>query len=128
MPKRKILLIEDEKDLIKMYQKKLEQAGFEVIWAMEAREGLRMAKIEKPDVIMLDILLPRESGVFFLEEMEKDIEIASIPVFAFSNYDDPLTKKRALELGAKDYLIKTNHTPQQVLKKIESYLKTNRSN
>jgi len=120
---KKILLIEDEKDLIKMYERKLSQEGFNVVVAMEAREGLRVVKKEKPDLIILDILLPRENGIYFLERLRKLPEVFSIPVFAFSNYDDPMTKKRAIELGAKDYLIKTNHTPKEVVKRIKSYLK-----
>lgn len=121
---KKILLIEDEKMLAEMYKDKLSQAGFEVISAFDSREGLVLAKKEKPDLIVLDILLPRENGVFFLEQSKKDPEIASIPVVAFSNYDDPETKKRTLQLGVKDYLIKTNYTPEEIVKKIKSYLES----
>jgi len=119
---KKILLIEDERDLIDMYERKLSQAGFRVVYAMEAKEGIKVAKEEKPDLIVLDILLPRENGIYFLEAASQDPELSSIPIFAFSNYDDPLTKKKAFELGVRDYLIKTNFTPKQILKKIQSYL------
>ena len=121
--KKKILLIEDEHVLVKMYEKNLSEAGFEVLTAFEAKEGLKLAKKEKPDLIILDILLPRENGIFFLKKFRKDPKISSIPVVAFSNYDDPLTKKQAAELGAKAYLIKTNYTPKQLLRKIKGYLK-----
>lgn len=74
-------------------------------------------------MIILDILLPRENGIIFLTWLRKDPEISSIPVVAFSNYDDFLTQKQATELGVKDYLIKTNYTPQEIVEKIKEYLK-----
>lgn len=122
MPK-KILIIEDEKLLGEIYKDKLSGVGFEVIWAFEAKNALKLVKKEKPDLILLDILLSRENGIFFLEQLRKDPKIASILVVAFSNYDDPETKKQAFKLGVKDYLIKTNYTPNQIVKKIKIYLK-----
>ena len=119
---KKILLIEDEKILAEMYRDKFTQAGFEVFLAFESREGLALAKKERPDLIILDILLPRENGIVFLNWLKKDSEIASIPVVAFSNYDDPKTKREAAKLGVKDYLIKTNYTPQEIVEKIKGYL------
>lgn len=122
MPK-KILLVEDEKILGEMYKDKLMQEGFEIFWAMEAKEGLELAKKEKPDLIILDILLPRENGIEFLKWLKENPEISSIPVFAFSNFDDPETKRKAFSLGVKDYLIKTNYTPKEIVEKIKNYLK-----
>ena len=109
--------------LAEMYKDKFSQAGFEVVLAFEAKEGIELAKKEKPDLIILDILLPRENGISFLEQTRKDAEISGIPVVAFSNYDDPGARKQAIELGVKDYLIKTNYTPQEIVNKVKSYLK-----
>jgi len=120
---KKILLVEDEKILAKMYRDKFTEAGFEVSVTFEAKEGLEMAKKEKPDLIVLDILLPKENGITFLTWLRKTPEISSLAVVAFSNYDDPETKKTALRLGVKDYLIKTNYTPKEIVKKIKNYLK-----
>lgn len=119
---KKILLIEDERILTDMYNEKFSQAGFNMILSIDAEKGLKLAKKEKPDLIILDILLPEKDGIFFLRELKKDPEIASIPVVALSNYDHPETKKMALELGAKAYLIKTDFTPQEILEKIKDYL------
>lgn len=119
---KKILIVEDEKILSDMYSEKFASAGFKVILAREAREGLKLAKREKPDLIVLDILLPRENGIFFLEKLRRYREMASVPVLVFSNFDDPDTKKQAKKFGAKDYLIKTNYTPQQILGKIKKFL------
>ncbi|MBZ9571937.1 response regulator [Patescibacteria group bacterium] len=119
---KKILLIEDEKILADMYKDKFTQSGYKISIAFDAREGMKLAKKEKPDLIILDILLPKENGVFFLEKLKGDPEVSSIPVVAFSNYDDPGTKKEALRLGVKAYFIKTNFTPQEFVEKIKEYL------
>jgi len=118
---KKILIIEDEKILIEMYRDKFSQAGFEVYLAFDAEEGLALTRKEKPDLIILDILLPKESGITFLKWLRKEPELSSISVVAFSNYDDQQTKKEAKKLGVKDYLIKTDYTPQKIIEKIKSY-------
>jgi len=120
---KKILLVEDEKILVEMYKSKLEQAGFEVFLAPDAEEGFVAAKKEKPDLVMLDILLPKGNGLSFLEKLREDPEIKNTIVVAFSNYDGVETKKKAFELGVEDYLIKTNYTPQELIEKIKEYLK-----
>lgn len=119
----RILLIEDEKILGEMYYDKLIQAGFEVSLTSETKDGLEIAQKNKPDLILLDILLPRENGINFLEKFKDIPEISQIPVIVFSNYDDPETKKKALNLGVKEYLIKTNYTPLEIIEKIKQYLK-----
>jgi DNA-binding response OmpR family regulator len=115
---KKILIIEDEKVLSEMYKFKFSKEGFEVINAIDVEEALGLAKSEKPDLIILDVLLPKENGINFLEKYKEDI-----PVVVLSNFDDNETKTRAFSLGAKDYLIKSNLDPQEVLIKIKSYLK-----
>ncbi|MEK7482330.1 MAG: response regulator [Patescibacteria group bacterium] len=121
--KIKILIVEDEQILIRMYQEKFEQAGFEVVSALDAESGLALAKNEKPDIVILDILLPQHNGLFFLEQARKENELALTPIIAFSNYDDPKTIQRAKELGVKDYLIKTNYTPDEIVAKISAIVK-----
>jgi len=108
--------------LAEMYVQKFSEEGFEVISVIDAEESLKLAKEKKPDLIILDILLPKESGIFFLKEKNKDPEISQIPVVALSNYDHPETRKEALALGAKDYLIKTDFTPKELVEKIKEYL------
>lgn len=119
---KKILLIEDEKTLQEMYKEKFSQEGFEMILSIDAETGFEIAKKEKPDLIILDILLPEKDGIFFLEEQKKTPEIASIPVVALSNYDHPEARRKALELGAKEYIIKTDFTPQEIVEKTKKYL------
>jgi len=120
---KKILIIEDETMLAEMYHDRFVEAGFKVIMAYSAEEGIEKALKEKPNLILLDILLPRENGIGFLGKLRQNSKISSIKVVAFSNYDDPATKKEALELGVKDYLIKTDYTPKQIIDIIKEYLK-----
>jgi DNA-binding response OmpR family regulator len=122
----RILIIEDEKILAEMYREKFTKAGFNVFLAFDAKEGFEITKREKPDLILLDILLPKEDGISYLKWLKNEAKISSIPVFAFSNYDDPKTKKEALELGVKDYIIKANYTPEELVQKIKNYLKENK--
>lgn len=119
----KVLIIEDEKILGEMYRDKFIEAGFEVVLAETAEEGIEAIREEKPSLILLDILLPRTNGIGFLEWFKKEKNFSSIPVVAFSNFDDLQTKREAAKLGVKDYLIKTNYTPQEIIDKVKSYLK-----
>ncbi len=120
---KKILLIEDEKVLSEMYVDKLTEVGFKVISTIEAKEGLELTKKERPDLIILDLLLPQENGIVFLTWLKKESEISSIPVVIFSNFDEPETRKKAFKLGAKAYLIKTNYTPREMVEIIRDYLR-----
>lgn len=119
---KKILIVEDEKILAEMYRDKLSKKGFNVVLSLDAEDGFAAAKKEKPDLVVLDILLPKGNGISFLEKLREDPETAAIPVVAFSNYDGVETKKKAFELGVLDYLIKTSYTPQELVEKIKKYL------
>ena len=119
---KKILVIEDEKILAEMYKDKLSKEGFKVMEAMEVKKALQLTKKEKPDLIVLDILLPRENGIIFLRKMRSDPEISSIPVVVLSNFDDSLTRKEALDLEVKDYLIKANLDPKETVERIKKLL------
>ncbi|HQB85272.1 MAG TPA: response regulator transcription factor [Candidatus Pacearchaeota archaeon] len=121
--KKTIFIIEDELMLADMYKEKMEMAGFEVIQAFDAEEALKKIEGTNPDIILLDILLPRQSGMYFLERIREKEEFKETPVIAFSNFDDSETRKMAFDLGAKDYLIKTNYTPQEILDKVKKYIK-----
>lgn len=120
---KKILLIDDDEILVDLYKTKLKQEGLKMFTAFEGEEGLQIAKEKKPDLIVLDILLPDGNGISFLKRIREDSEISSISVVALSNLDDQNTKKEAFNLGAKDYLLKANLTPADLVKKINEYLK-----
>lgn len=123
MAKNKILLIEDEAMLINMYKDKFAREDLNVSVVNTVEEGIKKAQEIKPDLILLDILLPHESGLEFLRQARKNQEISSIPVVAFSNYSDPSTQEEAMKLGAREYIIKANYNPQETVEKIKEYLK-----
>ncbi len=121
--KNKILIIEDEKMLAEMYRDRLIYEGFDVFSAFDAEEGMEMAEKIKPDLILLDILLPRDNGTDFIEKLRnKEGEISGVTVVAYSNYDDKESREKAMKYGAKEYLIKTNYTPKEVIEIIRKYI------
>lgn len=120
---KKILIIEDEKILFEMYKFKFSKAGYKVFNSIDVEGGLALAQKEKPSLVILDMLLPRESGLNFLEKRKNIDSIAKIPVIVLSNFDDSETKTKALELGAKDYLIKSNFNPTEILDQLKNYIK-----
>lgn len=106
-----------------MYKFKFSKAGFEVLNSIDVEGGLKIAQEKKPDLVILDMLLPKESGLNFLEKRNSIESISKIPVIVLSNFDDSETKTKALELGAKDYLIKSNFNPAEILEQLEDYIK-----
>ncbi len=119
---KKILIIEDEKFLGEIYKHKLIRSGFIVISVTSAEEALDILEKEMPNLILLDILLPEKTGLDFLIEMNKNPKFNSISILTFSNYDDLQTQKKAKELGSKEYLIKSNYSPQEIVDKINKHL------
>ncbi|MGB9743239.1 MAG: response regulator [Minisyncoccales bacterium] len=119
---KKILIIEDEKMLGEMYQEKFRKEGFEAFLAGSTEEAIEAVPKIKPDLILLDILLPKKNGIGFMEWFSGQKEFASVPVIAFSNYDHPEKREKAKKLGIKDYLIKTDFTPQEIVDKVKKYL------
>jgi DNA-binding response OmpR family regulator len=120
---KKILIIEDEKILSEMYKFKLNKEGFEVVLAIEVDEGIELAKKEKPDLVVLDMLLPHESGINYLIKTREMDDLKSIPVLVLSNFDDNQTRAEAFKYGARDYMIKSNHDPKEIVTKIKELLK-----
>ena len=120
--KRKILLIEDDPLLVKMYMAKFETEGFEVKSAEDGEEGLKMALMGWADIILLDIMMPKLSGTDMLSKLRQDQKGKDIPVLVLSNLSQQEEAKRALSLGVKEYLIKADYTPSQIVDKIKKYL------
>lgn len=122
--KHKILIIEDEKVLSELLEKKIKEEGYEVFIAMDGEEGLELMKKEKPDLVLLDIIMPKMDGFKVMEEMNKDPELnlKKIPVVIVSNSGQPVEIDRALDLGVRDYLIKTQFDPIEVIDKIKKQI------
>jgi len=117
-----ILLIEDEEILANLLVKRLKEEGYNISLAKNGEEGLVRIKDEKPDLILLDIVMPKKGGFEVLEEMQKNPEMKDIPVVVISNSGQPVEISRALELGVKDYLIKTQFNPEEVIKKVKKQI------
>lgn len=115
---KKILLIEDEQLMIDLLKRKLTQEGYEISVAKDGIEGLEKMREIKPDLILLDIVMPRMGGFEVMEEMIKEEELKKMPVIVISNSGQPVELDRAKQLGAKDWLIKTDFDPQEVVEKI----------
>jgi CheY-like chemotaxis protein len=121
---KKILLVEDEDIMIDLLQRKLSKEGYEVSVARDGEEGLKkMREMDpKPDLILLDIIMPKMGGFEVMEEMAKDENLKNIPVIVISNSGQPVELDRAKKLGAKDWLIKTEFDPKEVLEKVKKQI------
>ena len=121
---KKILLIEDEEIMIGLLQKKLTNEGYEVSVARDGEEGLKAMREVRPDLVLLDIIMPKMGGFEVMEEMVKEPELKKIPVIIISNSGQPVELDRAQKLGAKDWLIKTEFDPEEVIEKVKKQLPT----
>jgi two-component system alkaline phosphatase synthesis response regulator PhoP len=119
---KKILLIEDEEIIIKLLGKKLSGIGYEVDLAMDGQEGINKMKESAPDLVLLDIVMPRKGGFEVMAEMKKDSALAKIPVIIISNSGQPLELEKAKKFGAVDWLVKTEFDPKEVVEKIREHL------
>lgn len=118
----KILLIEDDPFLLSMYSSKFEMENFRVISADDGEKGLKAAKNNKPNVILLDILMPKMNGFEVLEQLKADQETRDIPVILLTNLNQKDEIERGLSLGADDYLIKAHFMPTEVVNKIKKVI------
>jgi DNA-binding response OmpR family regulator len=113
--KRKILIVEDDEALLNLYDKKFANCGFQVIRAEDGEKGVNRAKEERPDVILLDIMLPVMNGFEVLKVLRKENILDNTPVVILSNYGETQNVTEGLVSGAVEYLIKVEHTPEEVL-------------
>ncbi len=121
--KKRVLLIEDDSFISQLYALKFSKTPYEMILARDGEEGIALSKDQKPDLILLDIILPKLSGFSVLESFKSDPETKDIPVILLTNLGQQENIQRGMNLGAADYIIKAHHTPQEVINKIEPFLK-----
>ncbi len=122
MPKT-ILIIEDDKFLKELIARKLAGEGYDVLEAVDGEEGIKKIKQEKPDLVLLDLILPGVDGFEILSKMKEDPMAARIPVIILSNLGQKEDVERGFKLGAVDYLIKAHFTPGEIIDKIKAVLK-----
>lgn len=118
----KILIVEDEEELLEMYKTKLEAEGFEVYVASDGGAGFMMAKSSLPDLILLDILMPKVDGYTMLKKLKKDESTKNLPAVIFSNLSQKEEIEKGFKLGARDYIIKTSITPGELVGRVKEFL------
>jgi len=121
--KHSVLIIEDDPLLTKMYETKFVSEGFAVTKAADGEEGLKVALSGHPDMILLDVMMPRLSGIDMLSQLRTDSWGASAPVIILSNLSQEQEGEKAKALGVKEYLVKANFTPAELVEKVRSHLK-----
>ena len=120
---KKILFIEDEPSLRKSIKKLLEDHHYLLLEAEDGEAGLLLAKKEKPDLILLDLILPKKDGFEVLAELKNDSETVNIPVIVLTNLSQTQDIEKALSLGAISYLVKANYSLSEILEKIKNTIR-----
>ena len=120
---KKILLVEDDVFMLQLLSDKLRKSGFDVSVAGDGEECLKTLQSIKPDLVLLDIVMPKLDGLDVLRRMKSSPDLSSIPVIVLSNLGQKEEVERARDLGAKDYIIKANFTTREIVEKLDSILK-----
>ncbi|MFA6295970.1 MAG: response regulator [Patescibacteria group bacterium] len=122
MEKSKILIVEDDQFLVKIYQTKLESEGFDIELALDGEEGIKKAAKFMPELILLDLILPKMNGFEVLKKLKSEEKTKNIPVIILSNLGQESDVKQGKELGAADYLVKSDHSINEIIDKIKKEL------
>jgi DNA-binding response OmpR family regulator len=120
--KIKILVVEDEEILLTALSEELKQEGFDVVGAKDGVEGVEKAASEQPDLVLLDLVMPRLDGIGALKQMKEQDNTRNIPVVILTNLSDYDKISDALSLGAMDYLVKANYRLEELVTKIKTVL------
>ena len=123
MSKKTILLIEDDSVLGEVMKKRVETEGYNCYWEHDGKDGMTRLFEVHPDLVLLDIVMPNMNGYEVLEMINADKTLSAIPIIVISNSGQPVEIEKILKLGAKDYIVKSDTSIQDVVKKIKSYIK-----
>lgn len=118
----RVLIVEDDALVSEMYRLALSRAGYEVLTAPDGEAGLERAKQSKPDFAFLDIRMPRMDGIQLLRHLSADAGMSGMPVVMLTNYDDGWQRRATLDLGAKEYIIKTSIVPGDLAAIVERWM------
>lgn len=116
------MIVEDDEHISKVYEIKLAKEGIATSVARDGEEAVTKIIAEKPDLIILDLMLPKKDGFGVLEDIKKVPEVAGIPVLVLSNLGQKVDQERALTLGANEYLVKVDYPIQEIIGKVKGYL------
>ena len=121
MAKNKVLLVEDDAVLAKVLYEELREAGFEVFQAYDGEAGLQLAGEKNPDLILLDVLLPKKSGFEVLSALKSSPETKDLSVIMLTMLGNDDDVKKGLQLGAIDYIVKSQHALPEIVEKVKDY-------
>lgn len=124
---KKILFIEDESSLQRAVSSIFTDKGYEMLSAMDGEAGILLAQKELPDLILLDLIIPKKDGFTVLTELKQDPATMNIPVIVLTNLEGNADVERTLELGATTYLVKTNYKLEEIVEKIKDILESTHS-
>ena len=116
------MIVEDDEHISRVYEIKLAKEGIQTSLARDGEEAVQKIIAEKPDLILLDLMIPKKDGFGVLEDIKKVPEVANIPVIILSNLGQQSDQTRAMELGATEYLVKVDYPIQEVIDKVKAYL------
>lgn len=122
MNEKSVLIIEDDKFFRDLLTNKLKEAGFNPLPAQDGGEAFNLLKAVKPDLIVLDLVLPGLSGMEILEALRKEEKTEGVPVIVLSNLSEPEEMDKAKALGVVDFLVKVNFTPEEIVERIKKAL------
>lgn len=118
----KVLIVEDDQFLLRMYKKKFEIAGFQVEIAVDGEDGLNKMRSAKPDIVLMDIMMPKLNGLDAIAQAKQDSMIKNIPILVLTNLSNTDDAQNAVKSGALGYMVKSDFTPSQVVEKVKSIL------
>jgi len=119
---KKVLVVDDEDSIREIYRRELQSRGYSVVVAPDGEEGLLKAGEETPDIVLLDIMLPKMSGIDVLKALKENQLTKNIPVLLLTNLGEETIIKEGFELGADGYLLKVSYTPAQVVDEVSKFL------
>lgn len=124
----KILLVEDDALLSKLYQKKLTVDGFDVVVCHDGQEGFEKMKAWQPDLVLMDMMMPKLNGIQTLEKAKADMQTKHIPIIMLTNMSGVGDAELALSKGAASYLVKSDQKPAEVIEQVRMFLKQKKNN
>lgn len=119
----KILIVEDDPLISRMYQRVFTFEGFEVEMARDGQEGLEKMNRQKPNLTLLDVMMPKMTGIDVLKKMKADEKLKNVPVIILTNLSGMKDAETAIELGAVKFIIKSDNKPTDVVKQVREILK-----
>lgn len=119
---KKICIIDDAETILEMYTFKFKQSGYDVVTAKDGVEGYKVISKEKPDLAIIDIIMPKMNGIDLVRKLKKNPKLKKIPLIILTNLDSPKEKRQASKLGVLFFLVKPSFIPSKLVKIVDEIL------